>query len=548
MRLQTGRYLLAGVIGVAAWLAAAAEAGAVNPLPQVLDRPVEEQFTAAPAPWRDYFIAVRGAQAIGDAMARCLAWPDLPGSRLPEGNVRAHCQYHYSPMPTPAEVEGHVDAGTLDALSALLERRFAAHHGAADPDESVHLFYNVFAVLARSDADAADRITRRWLEAAPGSAHATLARARVLAEWGWKARGGKYASETRREQFAAMEAHFAEAVPLYLRAIELDPRLTDPYAGLITISMSGREGGLEDWALEQAGALVPGCQEVAAEYMKALQPKWGGSFDAMMAYVRLLEPAMASAPLLANQRAAPYAAIIDVQHRAGSYTAEAAAAIDDVVLRTTNDEMFSLAAAVAFHRTDDSPSDESRGVGYLLQRLRFNGLTAWELQKLSAYFVRGGEPEWALAFASGAVELSPDSPVAHYHLADANFALRRYEEAERHYLVARAEPELAERALSEAINVWASAGIPHDALVDRVEPYIDELLERFPENGRGRTFHVLRLGVRGQLRDADIDAFLASADASDPVQATMVEALEEMRALEGAAARPAAGTGEATGR
>ena len=188
--------LMAGILAAVGLAAGAAAAG--NALPAIPDKAVAEQFTATPAPWRDYLVAVRAAQGIEDPMARCLAWPDLPGSVLPEGNVRAHCRYHFTPMPTPAEVEAHLDAGTVDALATLLESRFAEHHGAADPDESVHLFYNVFSALARKDAATAHRITTRWLEAAPDSAHATLARARVLAALGWKARGGKFASETSR--------------------------------------------------------------------------------------------------------------------------------------------------------------------------------------------------------------------------------------------------------------------------------------------------------------------------------------------------------------
>lgn len=537
MHLQKGRQLLAGMV-VAGCLAMActATAGATEGTsPAAVPQPPVAGSDAIQAPWREYFAAVRAAQRIDDPMARCLEWPDLPGSRLPEGNVEAHCRYHYTPMPTPAEVEAHLDAGTVGELEVVLEARFAAHHGAADPDESVHLFYNVFAVLARNDADAADRITRRWLEAVPDSAHANLARARVLETWGWKARGGRYAEETSREQFAAMEEHFAQAVPLYLRANELDPRLTDPHARLISIVRSGRGGDFEDWAVQQATLLVPGCQEVASEYLLALQPKWGGSFDAMMAYVRSLEPAMAAAPLLANQRAAPYVAVIDAAHRAGSYTAEAAAAVDEAVLQTTNDEMFRLAAAVAFHRTDGSPANAAAGAAYLLQRLRFNELSSWEHIKLAEYVINH-DRAWALAFAEESARLAPESRRAQLMLAVAKGALGRHAEAERHYRVASEDPEIAETSLSGVIWLWASAGLADNEFIDRIEPYLDELLERFPANGQGRAYDIVRRAMRGRLLHTDVEAFLATADPGDPVQATVLEWLQAGLAGNGEAA------------
>lgn len=514
----------------AALVVAMGSAWAAEPVPQLPDRPASEQFRGVSEPWREHFIAVRAVQGIQDPMARCLAWPDLPGSTLPEGHVEAHCRSHFTPMPTPQEVEAHLDAGTLDELAAQLEARFAGHHGVANPDESVHVFFNQFGRLAVRDAATANRITQRWLEVSPDSAHATIARARVLERQGWAARGGDFASETSAEQFAAMAEFFAQAMPLYARAIELDGRLTDSYQGLISIAKNGGYPGLEQVAMEQARAQVPGCQEIAREYLVALQPKWGGSLEQMGDFIRALEPAMASAPLLVNQRAAPYVLMVGAAHQADSSTAEQAAAVDQVALHGTNEDLFDLAAAGAVWRTDGSETDDASGVGYLLQRLRFNGLYPWQQLRLSSYLVHRGEAEWALHFAMGALESEPDSPLAHYRAGVANFNLRRYDEAEAHYIAAREDPEHAEFALSGLVTMWLLSGVVQDGLVDRARPFLEEMIERFPENNRGKAAHIVWLAMTEGLSDDRLEEFLATADRRDRLVARVAAAMEAARA------------------
>lgn len=370
----------------------------------------------------------------------------------------------------------------------------------------------------------ADRITQRWLELAPDSPFALVARATVLNTQGSAARGGAWAKDTTPEQFAAMNALFAQAIPLYQRALELAPGLTDAHIGLVSIGKNGLGVGGEARLVDQARRIAPGCAEVALDFMRALEPKWGGSYEAMLAYSKVLEPEVAASPLIANQLSAPYVAVIEVAHRNDDYTAEAASAIDDILAISSNEAMLGVAAAANFRRTDGSAIDEAKAVAYLLQRQRFNQLSAWQARKVGQYLVRQ-EGEWAVAVLTDAVAQDPESAHSHYYLAAANYNSRRFEEAERHYLLAVGEPDVAKAALTELVGMWMfDAGLPPDDAVRRANPHLDELLSRYPDDSRARLFELLRESQRtGGIDSGRMEAWIRTADPGDPLQKAMID-------------------------
>ena len=72
----------------------------------------------------------------------------------------------------------------------------------------------------------AGEVARRWLELAPKSPFANTAAGIHYGTAGWEARGTRWARETPEEQLRRMSELFSKAVPLYLRALELEPRLS----------------------------------------------------------------------------------------------------------------------------------------------------------------------------------------------------------------------------------------------------------------------------------------------------------------------------------
>ena len=80
-------------------------------------------------------------------------------------------------------------------------------------------------------------MTAEWLKKAPGSAYANLARGAFYHGSAWKARGGKFSSETADENLRRMTGFVEQAIPYYENAISINPRLIPAYTALINLGM-----------------------------------------------------------------------------------------------------------------------------------------------------------------------------------------------------------------------------------------------------------------------------------------------------------------------
>ena len=157
----------------------------------------------------------------------------------------------------------------------------------------------------------------RWVARRPGSYAARLCRGMHWTATGFDRRGEKAMAQTTIAQVVGMKNAFDAAFVDYRRALELDPKPTFAYWGLITI---GRALGVDkralDGLLQEALALEPLTSNVRLAYLGALAPQWGGSADEMEAFVRetrnrypqvrklqLMEANLASARALEARRA-----------------------------------------------------------------------------------------------------------------------------------------------------------------------------------------------------------------------------------------------------
>jgi TPR repeat protein len=164
----------------------------------------------------------------------------------------------------------------------------------------------------------------RWVAGRPGSYAARLCRGMHWTATGFERRGEKAMAQTTLAQVVGMRNAFDAAFLDYRRALELDPKPTFAYWGLITI---GRALGVEkralDGLLQEALALEPLTSNVRLAYLGALAPQWGGSAAEMEAFVRetrnrypqvrklqLMEANVASAKALEARRAGDVAGAV----------------------------------------------------------------------------------------------------------------------------------------------------------------------------------------------------------------------------------------------
>ena len=261
--------------------------------------------------------------------------------------------------------------------------------------------------------------------------------------------------------------------------------------------------------------------------MGMLEPRWGGSLQAMERYAETLAPNVKNFPLLANQLAAPLVEAVRIEMAADRYTQRAADVVDAAVRIASNEDALARAAQLSFHRSDGSPTDDIKGLALLLQRERFARLTPWQARQVASKLVQV-EPEWAFATASDAVAESPDDAFGHYVLAAASYNVRRFEHAEQHYEIAGRDPRQEQVVLRELVTMWMfDAGLPADAAMAKAGPYLDILLEKYPRDGRARLWDWARREHSGEpITRQWFVAFLEVADRNDPVQVKAIEAAE----------------------
>ncbi len=470
-------------------------------------------FKDVPAPWREYLLQARRAEGIEDPLQRCLAYPDLPGNRWPAGHARAHCLDHAVRAMSMDDAKALLDAGRAGELEAYLRRLEAEHVRPVDPSEELHYFYQQFG------NENADAFTAAWLAAQPDSPYALTARAHFHSGRARRARGGKWASETAPEDLRRMTAEYDLALPLYRKAVRLAPRFIVAWNGMLSLAYRDSRGALEQEAFTAANAIEPGCQDLVDIRMTALQPRWGGSYEAMLAYAEQLKPLLATRPILAREVAAPFGDRGDRLVASEELGREALEILEVAVLTGSNEDYLDDAANVAFNAKDGA-EDAWKALGYLLQLARFKDGGWWANVNIARMLVRR-EPFMARRYAALAVAAKPENAASHYYLAASSYNTKRFEEADKHYRLAMQDASYLQSSLDELVRMWMfDAGLSPKAGSLRARPYIDRLVREFPDDGRGRIYRIQSAwAIDGTVPDQLVVDFEQRVDPQDPPQA-----------------------------
>lgn len=513
----------AAALAAVAWTGALAQEPADGRAEQAAVE-AESAFAAIPEPWRAYYRDAAEADLVEDRLQRCLAYPDLPGNRWPDGHADAHCRFHALEPLDVRTIEAYLAAGDAAALDRLLDEMLDRHYSAQEFGEDIDV-----ALQALHDASAEiDLLTSRWLELAPDSAYANLARASHLRQAAWSARGGAWARETPRESFQRMERFAEQALPLYREAIRIEPRLLPAYAGLLNLGILTSRDDLQREAIAGAQAQDPGCVEMARQRMNALEPRWGGSYEEMLSFGAELSRHLPRRPQLAIHVAAPYADRGDVLVSEDAFTRETVAILEAAVRIGSNEGALRQAANVVLNLpASEGGADHWKGVAMLLQEHRFNETSAWAHRQIGWQLLRL-DPQWALRHAQRAEALDPEDAFGQYLLGAGYRRTHRFEQAEQHYLAAAADAVQRRGSLVElSMMLLYGGGAEREQAAAKAKPHIDRLLDEYPDEGAAWAMRLDQSVITDAYVDLEVvREFLRHANRDDPWQAQRAEQLE----------------------
>lgn len=501
-------------------LAATASVQAVDPPPIP---PAPSPYRNAPAEVRSYLEQARKADFMPDPLARCLAWPEIPGAQWPEGLVEAHCDYNYAPHLTLAQLDQHLREGTIATLEATLRSDLQRHYSDDNFSEIIHAHFFDF-----DGSEESGRLTQAWVDAAPESPFAQVARGHWNRQMAGKARGTKWASETPRENFERMGQYNDAAIANYERALELEPRLTEAHAGIIDVATLGGHREAMASAVKRARELAPACRAWGHQLMGALEPRWGGSLEEMLQFAETVKPYVAERPLASIVAVMPQLTLANELYRAEKWS-EAEDVARNATLKTTHIAAYRDAGLSIYHQ---KTGNRWEALMYLLGESRFpdgsafaarqRGRLIWDLTK---------DGEWSALAVQRAVDLEPGNADGQWLLGVARAAQGRVDEAEVAFLEAMRDPAQRRAALSNVVSLLVK-----NEQVPRAARYVKTLTAEYPDYGWGWFYNALviidRKGGTFSPDDPEVmaafDKFEQTADPNDARQLMQVRALREM--------------------
>ena len=166
-------------------------------------------------------------------------------------------------------------------LEGVLGARQLAFESDPKTAPQLEMTFRVFAKIPRRSEVALNE----WVKAFPSSYSARVARGGFYLSRGLEERGEEYSSNTSNEHIDAMQAYFDESLDDLERSLQLSqkPYLSRRYMMTIML-LSGTHTELEMNYLE-ALSFAPDSVETRLAYMRSLEPRWGGSYAKMEAFV-----------------------------------------------------------------------------------------------------------------------------------------------------------------------------------------------------------------------------------------------------------------------
>jgi tetratricopeptide (TPR) repeat protein len=454
-----------------------------------------------PAQWADYIAAVRKADAIEDDEARCVAMPDLPGNAWRPGASKWRCSILRKPMLSLDEIDALLKR---DGGATELDRRFATLLDANFNDlaqrDQIFIAFHPF-----DDSTRAGEVAERWLQQSPRSAFAHAAVGMHHDSAGWKARGLKYVHDTSQAQLDRMAHKFVQAIPEYLEALKIEPRLSPACTSLAAIGRQSSDR-VQAYAMAACTKVDPDSYFVTLERIYEAQPKWGGSDEALRVAVAYAEARVDKNPMLAallGEGAGYEPSMADDEVGAADALAAAVSMGPSGYL--------SRAAGRAFR----AKGDPWTALAYQSQAVRFRPRDEADRYARAGTLWALGDLDWAYRDMQVALEVAPDDGWDNYRMGQLVRLLKSEKEARPFFRHAMDVTESRRQAMA----MYCQGFVMEPASSSEAADCTRDMVAEYPEDGEGWR---LRFWTLSQAKDPEAqhaaEMFLRYADANDAFQ------------------------------
>lgn len=191
--------------------------------------------------------------------------------------------FYLSPSKYPDKLEllSLLNKQDFKKLDAVLMSHQAKYEKDRSNEKMVRF---VFSTFGNSDPSL-EKLLDNWVAEFPDSYAANLSRGIYLYNVGFEYRGYKYISKTKDEQVDKMQSYLEKSSIDLIKATELTPLPTSAYSYLMDIARTTSSKRASQNLLNKALSVNPTSFYIRATHLHTLQPKWGGSLEAMAEFI-----------------------------------------------------------------------------------------------------------------------------------------------------------------------------------------------------------------------------------------------------------------------
>ncbi|MEP6938953.1 MAG: DUF4034 domain-containing protein [Rudaea sp.] len=425
----------------------------------------------------DEYVKVREAERIDDPLQRCLAYPSLPEFNWDPKVVDAFCRLAVRKVIGWDEFSSAVS----DHRTDVLEQIFASYlNKTYEPGQHGFLCW-AFKQLFESSAQPKERyrILQAWIDADPHSAFALAARGTYYVRAAWDARGNKFVGDTPHKNFVRMREFIDKARVDFDESLKRNPRLIASYHGLLQIARLTSDRDLLAKSVEGAFALDRADHSIYSDWMVSVEPKWGGSLEAMTAVATKAQEYADENPLLQRLRAEPICYEAEMMYCA---KCKRRAGTDETALNLLRNAA-AFGPATCFlneaPRTAERVGDSESAARFYSQAYRFlggNNNVLRRAQSLS-YLKRG---EWGRESIAMILKSQPRNAEALAYRGWLEQSEHKLQDAEKSFLAVLVIDPSNREATAELVNLYTNE--LHEK--GKAEQIVERLMSENPSNAR----------------------------------------------------------------